>query len=213
MATIYGFDYDRSSAYEYLTSAAGSNYLVYSVFSLFSSFAFFINRSELWGLFFARYNPNIQELMFGTGPYSLSNHYSEIDIVSLRVNTGDPLGFLLPHSSMLLCLSFFGLFGSIFIIYLLINQIRKIKKYNYEIYIIVVFIFINLIKSDSILYIPSLITYFIYFSSKALVTNISFYMNSFKKKELKIKIMKYVKISQSIYNQDLSYSFSIFFIY
>lgn len=167
MATIYGFDYDRSSAYEYLTSAAGSNYLVYSVFSLFSSFAFFINRSELWGLFFARYNPNIQELMFGTGPYSLSNHYSEIDIVSLRVNTGDPLGFLLPHSSMLLCLSFFGLFGSIFIIYLLINQIRKIKKYNYEIYIIVVFIFINLIKSDSILYIPSLITYLIFIYSSS----------------------------------------------
>ena len=95
MATIYGFDYDRSSAYEYLTSAAGSNYLVYSVFSLFSSFAFFINRSELWGLFFARYNPNIQEPMFGTGPFSL-NHYSEIDIVSLRVNTGDPLGFYFP---------------------------------------------------------------------------------------------------------------------
>ena len=125
MSPIYGFEYDRSTAYEYLISVRESNFLVYIMFSLFSSFAFFINRSELWGLFFARYNPNIQELMFGTGPYSLSNHYSEIDIASLRVNTGDPLGFLLPHSSLLLCFTFFGLFGSIFIIYLLINQIRK----------------------------------------------------------------------------------------
>ena len=165
MSSIYGFEYDRSTAYEYLISVRESNFLVYIMFSLFSSFAFFINRSELWGLFFARYNPNIQELMFGTGPYSLSNHYSEIDIASLRVNTGDPLGFLLPHSSLLLCFTFFGLFGSIFIIYLLINQIRKTKKYNYEIYIIAIFILINLIKSDSILYMPSLITYLIFIYS------------------------------------------------
>jgi len=165
MAFIYGFDYDRSSAYEYLMLSQEKNSLVYILFSLFTALAFFINRSELWGLFFARYNPNFEELFFGTGPYSLSNHYSEIDIASLRVNTGDPLGFLLPHSSLLLCLTFFGIFGVVLIIYLLINQIRNIKKYNYEIYIIVIFILINLIKSDSILYIPSLITYLIFIYS------------------------------------------------
>ena len=172
MAEIYGYDYERSTAFKYLNNLQEKNFVFYSGFLIFSSFAFFINRSELWGLFFARYNPNMQELLFGTGPYSLSNHYSEIDITSLRVNTSDSLGFLLPHSSFLLGLSFFGLFGIIFIIYLLLIQLRKIKKNNYEIYILVIFILINLIKSDSVLYIPSLITYliFIYSSDKKLNT-------------------------------------------
>jgi len=172
MAEVYGFDYERSTAFKYLSNIQEKHFLVYSVFLTFSSFAFFINRSELWGLFFARYNPNIQELFFGTGPYSLSNHYSEIDIASSRVNTGDSLGFLLPHSSFLLFLSFFGLFGMIFFICLLTIQLKKIKNYNFEIYFIVIFILINLIKSDSILYIPSLITYiiFIYSSGKKLKT-------------------------------------------
>ena len=120
MATIYSFDYDRSSAYEYLTSAADSNYLVYSVFSLFSSFAFY-KQVQLWGLFFARYNPNIQELMFGTGPYSLSNHYSEIDIVSLRVNTGDPLRvFTSPFFNVALFIFFWIIWKYFY--YLLIDK-------------------------------------------------------------------------------------------
>ena len=46
---------------------------------------FLINRSELWGLFLARYNPSFSEFMLGTGPYNLAKHYGEIDIVNTEV--------------------------------------------------------------------------------------------------------------------------------
>ena len=159
MSYIYGFDYDRSAAFNYLSIERNKNSLVYILFSFFSSIAFLINRSELWGLYFARYNPNFSEFLLGTGFYSLSNHYSEVNISSTRVNTGDELGFLLPHSSFLLIFMSVGMIG--FLIFGLFMTLygRRLKKINYDMYILLIFILINLFKSDSILYFSSLFCY------------------------------------------------------
>ena len=117
------------------------------VFSVISIFAFLINRSEMWGIFFARYNPSVLETLFGYGPFNLIKHYSENPIVPTS-------SFLLPHSSLLNSILFFGLIFSIYLIYKLSTLIYFLyvqKKIN--LFLICLFIFINLIKSDSILYI------------------------------------------------------------
>ncbi len=154
---------EMSTSIEYLQNISEKNYLVYILFSIFSILSFLINRSELWGLFFARYSPSFDELLFGTGPYILSNHYGEINISTVRYSTGTDLGFLLPHSSLLLLLVFFGLIGLIcfliYIFYLILNS----KLVNYNFFILNIFIFINLIKSDSLLYFPSLLLYLTFF--------------------------------------------------
>ncbi len=117
------------------------------IFSIISVFAFLINRSEMWGIFFARYNPTILEALFGNGPFHLAKHYGETPIVPTS-------SFLLPHSSLLNSILFFGLIFSIYLIYKLGQLLYFLyiqKKIN--LFLICLFIFINLIKSDSILYI------------------------------------------------------------
>ena len=45
---------------------------------------FYINRSELWGLFFARHNPSFYEVLLGTGPFNLGRHYGDIKLQETR---------------------------------------------------------------------------------------------------------------------------------
>ena len=118
---------------------------------------FIINRSELWGLFLARYNPSFSEFMLGTGPYNLAKHYGEVDIVNTR-------SFLLPHSSFLNLILFFGFIFFMFFIVFVFRKLIKLKKINFDLYLINIYIFINLIKSDSILYISTLTTYLAIFT-------------------------------------------------
>jgi len=158
MANLYGYDYERSSGYLEMVSIKDEGKITYFIISVLSQISFLINRSELWGLFVARYNPTSNELLFGTGPYSLANHYSEINISSIRVNTDSQLGFLLPHSSILLLLVFIGLLGTVVLLVTLILKLRKLKQINYEAYILLFFATFNLIKSDSILYFSSVFT-------------------------------------------------------
>ena len=158
MAYLYGYDYKRSIAYTTLSQIKLDSNFIYLIISLLSQIAFFINRSELWGLFVARYNPSSEELLFGTGPYSLAKLYGEINISSIRVNTDSQLGFLLPHSSLLLILIFTGLVGVVAILLMLSIKLKKTKNINYDNYILISFLVINLIKSDSILYFSSLFT-------------------------------------------------------
>ena len=87
----------------------------------------------------------------------------EIDIFNKRVFTGTELGFLLPHSSLLLIQLFFGLTGVIILTVYVVNSLKKIKSVNYDLYLIGIFISINLIKSDSLLYLPSLLLYGMFF--------------------------------------------------
>ena len=97
------------------------------------------------------------------GPFILSNHYGEIDIFNKRVFTGTELGFLLPHSSLLLIQLFFGFLGVIILSLYIVISLRKIKNVNYDLFLIGLFISINLIKSDSLLYLPSLLLYGMFF--------------------------------------------------
>ena len=77
-----------------------------------------INRSEKWGIFIAKYNPSLTELLFGYGPNQLSEYYLSHPT---KINTG----LVLPHSSLLSFLIFFGLFGILFIFFILFNFIKK----------------------------------------------------------------------------------------
>ena len=117
------------------------------------------------GTIFSRFNPNRTELLLGTGPFNLADHYSDIDISTIRISTGTPLGFLLPHSSFLLFLIFFGVLGLIVLIFIFVTNIKKMRSYNYDLFLIALFISINIFKSDSILYLPSLATYIMFLFS------------------------------------------------
>lgn len=160
----YGLDYNRSSFVKYYFSTGQENIISRSVILFLGQVAFLINRSELWGLFFSRYNPTLIEFFMGTGPFILSDLYSDIDILSLRISTGTPLGFLLPHSSFLLSLTYFGLIGTTILIFYLFKKLKKLHKENYVIFLVCLFICINIIKSDSILFAPSLIMYLTFLS-------------------------------------------------
>lgn len=120
--------------------------------SIISVFSVFINRSVLWGLFISRYNPVPLEFLFGSSPFNLAQLYGEVNIKPTS-------SFLLPHSSFLDMLVFFGLFNLfillVFLFYILLKSVEK----NHFIYYSLIFISVNLIKSDSILYISSFIFY------------------------------------------------------
>jgi len=163
MGQSYSLDSNISSSIQYLSDLSNKNFIIRFLIVVFGLVAFLINRSELWGLFFARYNPSVSEYFFGSGPFILSNHYGEIDIFNKRVSTGTELGFLLPHSSLLLIQLFFGLTGVIILTVYIVNSLKKIKSVNYDLYLIGIFISINLIKSDSLLYLPSLLLYGMFF--------------------------------------------------
>ena len=65
-----------------------------TIFGFISVVGYLLNRSEMWGLFVARYNPTYSELLFGSGPLNFGQLYGEIPVNS-------PDSFLLPHSSIL----------------------------------------------------------------------------------------------------------------
>ena len=133
-----------SSSLEFLTKSNLFSTLVISTISIFS---FLINRSQLWGLFVARYNPSILEFLLGSGPFGLAKLYSEQKITT----TITTQGFLLTHSSLILILLFFGVLGIATYLYFWSNLIRNLNRRTfYILYGLNMFVFINLIKSDSI---------------------------------------------------------------
>lgn len=146
-----GINNQRSSSIEYLFNLEGG--IVSLIILIIGQLAFLINRSELWGLFFARYNPSLSEFLFGSGPFDLAKHYGEIDIINTK-------SFLLPHSSVLNLLIFFGFVITLLIIFYIFYKLVKLKNLNFDSFLILTFIFINLFKSDSILYGSTLLIYF-----------------------------------------------------
>ena len=151
-----GYENFRSSSINYLSNLSSNN-VISLLIMIVGQVGFLINRSELWGLFLARYNPSFSEFMLGTGPYNLAKHYGEVDIVNTR-------SFLLPHSSFLNLILFFGFIFFMFFIVFVFRKLIKLKKINFDLYLINIYIFINLIKSDSILYISTLTTYLAIFT-------------------------------------------------
>lgn len=137
-----------SSSFLLATESSNSIFL-----KLFSYISFLLNRSEIWGIFISRYNPSYFELLLGSGPFNFGQLYGEILIKETR-------SFLLPHSSILSFLVFFGALGlSFLIIFLLINFYKSRKKMDsYEI-LLFVYICFNIVKNDVLNYLPSLLLY------------------------------------------------------
>jgi len=114
-----------------------------------------INRNEMWGIFTAKYNPNLIESLFGNGPYQLNNYIYNLKI-KLDVPGGKLNALYLPHSSFLDILVFFGFFG--LIMFLFFNfYVLKQKSTNPEYKLLLIFILLNFAKSDSLLYLNSFI--------------------------------------------------------
>tara|TARA_B100001564_G_scaffold125065_1_gene104393 strand:+ start:27 stop:440 length:414 start_codon:yes stop_codon:yes gene_type:complete len=113
--------------------------------------SYFINRSEKWGIFFAKYNPSVDEFLFGYGPQQITHYY-------FSHPTKYNYGLFLPHSSIFNYLIFFGFFGLILIISMIFF---KFKKENVGILtkLLVIFFFLNFIKSDSLLYLPNVMLF------------------------------------------------------
>tara|TARA_B100000902_G_C27315829_1_gene921238 strand:- start:907 stop:2949 length:2043 start_codon:yes stop_codon:yes gene_type:complete len=126
--------------------------------SLLSISSSLINRTEKWSFFVAKYSPSQTELLFGSGPFQLNNYY-----FSQKLGTRETIdyGLVLPHSTLLDGIIFFGLFGMIIIFSLLIYNYKS-NKINIF-YILGIFLLINLLKSDSILYLSSFVLLFIIF--------------------------------------------------
>lgn len=116
-----------------------------------SAIAYPINRAEVWGIFIGKYDPSLNSLLFGTGLNQLSNYYFDHPT---KVNSG----LVLPHSAVLSYLVYTGLLGVLtfftFIIYRLIRY-RFITIYL----IITLFFLMNIIKSDSVLYVNNFILF------------------------------------------------------
>ena len=163
MGISYSFESAESSAIKYLKNLENINFFIKIPILIFGIFSFLINRSELWGLFFSRFNPTTAEFLFGTGPYILTDHYSQIDILETKISTGTPLGFLLPHSSILLILIYFGIVGLALLLLYILYILKVGKNANFQIFLICLFILLNLIKSDSILYFSSLSLYLLFY--------------------------------------------------
>jgi hypothetical protein len=121
----------------------------------------------LWGIFFTRYNPTNLEFLFGSGPFNLSKHYSQIQVSTPDHKSAQNYiknvdSFLLPHSSMLDVLLYFGLFGILFGIFFIFRLLKNHNNINDFIFYPMIYLLINFIKDDSILYLPSFITIMIF---------------------------------------------------
>lgn len=144
-----------SSALSYFVNITNEDGAMLSILSFFGYISYLLNRSELWGIFIARYNPDTLEFMFGSGPLTLGQHYGQI-----RIN--EPGSLLLPHSSLLSLLIYIGLVGVVIIFgFLLYNLYKNKDSFNIFGSLMVFYLITNLIKSDSINYLPS----FIFFST------------------------------------------------
>lgn len=151
-ANFYQFESIFSSSLTYLNKTE-NNSIISTFFGLISFIAYLLNRSELWGIFFARYNPTFNESLFGSGPLNFGQLYGET-VIS---NTDS---FLLPHSSML---SYLVFFGQIPLMILSITSIFYLIKNrsNHEFVAIFIYLFINIVKNDSLSYYSSFIFYFL----------------------------------------------------
>jgi len=135
--------------------------------STISTIATPVNRSEKWGIFFGKYNPSILSFLLGTGINNFSNYY-----LSHPTKIND--GLVLPHSTILSYLVFFGLFGIlIFSTYILILIIKF--RNNLFFVLINLFALINLLKNDSLLYANSFLLF---------IFIINFYKINFEKIQL-----------------------------
>lgn len=149
----FEFQYDSiySSYLRLLNSSNEEGSLFSSLFGLFSTVGFFLNRSEMWGLFFTRFNPTYPELLIGSGPLNFGQLYGEVVI-------NDPESLLLPHSSFLSLTVFVGIIPLMMLLVLFSFNLIKNKR-NYEFVLFSLYVFINIIKNDSLNYLVVMVFY------------------------------------------------------
>lgn len=126
---------------------SGSNNIP-NLISLVSVISVVINRSEKWGIFIAKYNPDLGKFLFGYGPQQLSNYHN-----NHLTNFNE--GLIIPHSSLLNYQIFFGFIGVTFLLIYLLKELIKNKNHPFKNYLIA-YIVINAFKSDALLYFQNL---------------------------------------------------------
>ncbi len=152
-AKKYQYDSIQSSFSMLIESSFSQENMFSKLFGLFSVLSFLLNRSEMWGLFFARYNPTFFEILFGTGPFNYGQLYGEILINNTR-------SFLLPPSSLLSSLLFFGIVGFfIVIVYVITKYVALRYKITPLSKFILLYLFVNFIKNDILSYFPTFLFY------------------------------------------------------
>lgn len=161
-----------SSALSYFVNVSNEDGAMLSILSFFGYISYLLNRSELWGIFIARYNPDTLEFMFGSGPLTLGQHYGQV-----RIN--EPGSLLLPHSSLLSLLIYIGLVGVVIIFGLLLYNLYKNKdSLNIFKSLMILYLITNLIKSDSINYLSSFMFYSILLIIFTTINNYSIFEQS-----------------------------------
>ena len=156
-ANLNSLNSTTSTYLNLLNTKYGMNNIFTFIFSTFTFIGYIFNRSELWGLYFARYNPNYFEYLFGSGPMNFGQFYSEINIKETK-------SFLFPHSSLLSLILFFGIIGTLLLIIFLVLQIVKNKRnLDFSKTFLISYLVINLIKSDSINYLHAFTLYYFLF--------------------------------------------------
>ena len=119
--------------------------------AIFGTIALFINRAEKWGTFFAKYDPSGAEFYLGYSPLNLVNYNFDNQIVTN--------GLVLPHSSVLSFLVYFGVIGITLIISFLLLKIYQNRKQNILVHLILIFLAVNFLKSDALLYVSSFVMF------------------------------------------------------
>ncbi len=144
---------EASTSYIFLVNIFTNNLnipLLPNIVAVISFISLLINRTEMWGIFIAKYDPNVIEGFFGSGPLQINKYlYSEnvyLDVPKEKINS-----LFLPHSSFLDYLIFIGFGGMIIILFYIFRKLLGANKNNMFKYLII-FLFVNLLKSDSILY-------------------------------------------------------------
>ena len=115
--------------------------------ALVSAISVPINRSQKWGVFFGKYNPTVSEFLFGYGPQQINRYYLNFDT---KINTG----LVLPHSSVLSYLVFFGITGVLVFLFYILYLLYRHKE-NRVYCLLSIFFLLNLVKSDSVLYLQN----------------------------------------------------------
>ena len=149
---------EASNSYRFLVNVFTNNLnipIIPNIVALISVVSLIINRTEMWGIFLAKYDPNNLEVLFGSGPLQLNHYlYGEniyLDVPEYKINS-----LYLPHSSLLDLFIFFGVGGTLFILLYMFNKLIKANKKNIYIYL-TLFLMVNFLKSDSIMYLNSFI--------------------------------------------------------
>ena len=147
---------NASSTYKYLVNLLTVNFnipLVPNLIALISIISLLINRTEMWGIFIAKYSPSTLEIIYGQGPLQLNkylyDHPIRLDVPKEKIDS-----LYLPHSSFLDLYIYFGIFGFVIMVYGLYLIYKNFKPKNIFVFLSI-FMILNLLKSDSILYIQS----------------------------------------------------------